>query len=604
MAIHTQTFTAEIENITPITAGVWRIVLKDGEAILTGVNPPATALGSGISDESNMLLNPFIDVRNIDYHPYNAILNNATNISNAAHLQEVDYSNGVIVPTNITQIRNNTAVKAEVSEYIHNAAGMVRGKYTGKQLKAAELSVFTEGDKSFGKSPVIYYNDKYFGYAPDLERTDPVLAGKTQYSLRYLVDDNGEVVDLTNISNKSQYIQQNFREGNLVNVRLQNPRITELGKNPNYYLTGDTRIHKSGERIELILTSESDYGVLMNTLRFQGTDSGIISNYSLTVPPNFTETTLTDSFTVVDFKAASRDEAGYWSAANDEYEFGADSNARVSFYFKGIFENTGNINKREAQARIVRDRGGIITEIASKTFELGVNDIDRVVLESSPEFFESGDKVYVQVKNIDYSGNRVKLRARGYPNSYISPIGVRVNIGSEEYTTLRTTQTPQSSTPLSTSGLFSNGTPNVLTGSLALNDYYEQSIQAHHSGSVYPTSSLHFTVEVGDEFRFSNGISGSAATSPASAEVEVYRVIDVEFVDRIYITLDKAIPSNVSIDGFVLRRYVKDPTSIILNQEKIEGDTSPAFILPQYAPEELESKLSNIIKDLVGQNLI
>ena len=86
--------------------------------------------------------------------------------------------------------------------------------------------------------------------------------------------------------------------------------------------------------------------------------------------------------------------------------------------------------------------------------------------------------------------------------------------------------------------------------------------------------------------------------------MEVYRVIDVEFVDRIYITLDKAIPSNVSIDGFVLRRYVKDPTSIILNQEKIEGDTSPAFLLPQYAPEGLESKLSNIIKNLVGQNLI
>jgi hypothetical protein len=113
-----------------------------------------------------------------------------------------------------------------------------------------------------------------------------------------------------------------------------------------------------------------------------------------------------------------------------------------------------------------------------------------------------------------------------------------------------------------------------------------------------------FTVEPGDEFRFSNGISGSAALNPVTAEAEVYMVTDVEFSDRLHITLDKDIPTEVDIDGFVLRRYVQDPTSIILNQTKTEGDTSPAFVLPQHPPEKLENNLSNIIKDLVGQNLI
>ena len=48
-----QTFTAEIDSIAPVSAGVWRIVLKSQEAILTGVNPPSTLLGPDISAESN-----------------------------------------------------------------------------------------------------------------------------------------------------------------------------------------------------------------------------------------------------------------------------------------------------------------------------------------------------------------------------------------------------------------------------------------------------------------------------------------------------------------------------------------------------------------------
>ena len=577
MAIHTQTFTAEIENITPISSGVWRIVLKDSEAILTGVNPPSTQLGSDISDENNVLLNPFINVYNIDYHPYNAVINNASTISNKSFLQEVDYSTGVIAPANIDQIRNNTATRAEVNEYIHNSAGMVRGKYTGKQLRGQYLNEYTFGDVSYGTTPVVDYTSKYFGYAPSLERTDPLVVGKTQYSLRYLIDDNREVLDMTAVDESRKHTSQNFRQEENVSVRLQNPRITALGAGPNYYLIGDTKVYKSGKRPEYILGTEVTLGEFTTgNIAFEGTS---VSDYGFLATNSTNHITSPAGSTLIFDTEISDDNGpsgnGLYSGSNGNFEFHEASEARVSFRVNGTLKNI-KTQQAEATINIILERSGTDTILETEVIEVPPTDVglnpgtEPFFIQSGLRYFEANDKIRVNVAG---------------------EVGVSVEAGAN----FLNIQTPKPSAAVTGSNIWTTGSSSTgytLTSSAALANQYGTNIQEPLSGSSFPSASLLFTLERGDEFRFNGN------------EDSTYIVTEVKQEGLVYVTLNRPLNPAINIEHFTVRRFVDDPTALITNQKKLAGDTSPAFILPKYAAPDLNDNLDTIIKDLVGQNLI
>ena len=564
------TFTAEIENITPVSTGVWRIILKDREALLD-VESPGFTVGNGISDENNVILTPFINVENIDYHPYNAVLNNATTIANASFLQEVDYSTGTIVPANIDQIRDNNAVRAEVSEYIHNSAGMVRGKYTGKQLTAAELSEYTQGDTSYGTTPVIEYTGKYFAYAPDLERTDPLVVGKAQYSLRYLIDDNREVLDLSAIDEARKHVAQNYREGENVNVRLQNPRITELGAGANYYLIGEAGVYKAGKRPEYILGTEITLGEFTTgNITFEGL---AVSDYSFLANLGTSAATVAPSATTVVFGDKVSDSGNRYDSAGI-YTFDEDSEARVSFSVRGTLKNI-KTQAEDVTIRIVRDRSGTDTILKTTTFTVPPSGVDLTpgtipfLVQSGYRYFDDADGVRVEA---------------------LGAVGISIEVDSD----FKAVQSPQATATIGATQLWTTGSATgfSLTSSAELANMYGSNIQEPLPNTNFPSASLLFTLERGDEFRFGGN------------ESDVYVVLDTVRDGEVYVTLNKALHPSININHFTVRRFVDDPTSLITNQKKLAGDTSPAFVLPKYTAPNLNDNLDAIIKDLVGQNLI
>lgn len=570
----TDTFTAEIENITPVSPGVWRIVLKDREALLQ-VESPGFTVVNDVSDENNVILTPFINIENIDYHPYNALINNASTVSNKAFLQEVDYSSGTIVPANIDQIRENNAVRAEVNEYIHNSAGMVRGKYTGKQLRGQYLNEYTFGDISYGTVPVVDYTSKYFGYAPSLERVDPLVAGKTQYSLRYLIDDNREVLDMTAVDEARKHTSQNYREGEEVSVRLQDPRITALGKGANYYLIGDTKVYKSGRRPEYILGTEITLGEFTTgDISFEGTS---ITDYSFLAERN-SDLSLAPTSQSVIFGTEIADNGNLASAyanGTGKFTFNEDSEARVSFVTRGTLTNI-KTQAESADIKIIRKRGLTDTVLESKTITVPAADIALnngsidFSIQSGFRYFETSDEI--------------RIEAQG-------AVGIDIATGAEFFNI----QTPQPTAAVTGSGIWktgSNSADYILTSSAELATQYGTNIQEPLSGSSFPSASLLFTLERGDEFRF------------GGSEDSVYTVVDAKREGLIYVTLDKPLNPAINIEHFTVRRFVNDPTALITNQKKLAGDTSPAFILPKYAAPDLNDNLDTIIKDLVGQNLI
>jgi hypothetical protein len=128
-----------------------------------------------------VILQPYLPstFENSDYNP---LLNNATAIANSAKLRKVDYSNGVMVPSNIQALRDNTADLADVQEYLYNSTGIVSGRYTGKQLYAENINVFNKG-LIFNKTDIDNYiaqlnlepNEIYYQPCSNLEIVRRVL---------------------------------------------------------------------------------------------------------------------------------------------------------------------------------------------------------------------------------------------------------------------------------------------------------------------------------------------------------------------------------------------------------------------------------------------
>ena len=555
MAATTRTFTATIEDITSVSSGVWRITLANNQAVLS--NNPFDFIAYDNIGDTNVLLNPFINAQNIDYHPYNALLNNASTLSNTGLLQKVDYSGGSTVPINLEQLRNSTADKAEVNEYIHNSAGYISGRYQGKQLVGQTVNEYIVGDKSYGTTPVIEHTSKYFAYGPSAERVDPLMVNKTQYSLKYLVDENENVIDLTAVANAGYFTERNFTEGSVASIKLQDP----LYNGNNSYLNGDYQIVSSGKRPELILTTETSLGSFTATsITFGGSAT---PNYQF-IANKTSDQLISPTAANVTFTNEVSDGSGYYATGTSTYTFGSDSQATLIFITRGSVEN---IKTQAIDLTIEIQLDGTPIQTAVLTVPPGNNF--NFYVSSPSRFFTSGQAV----------------RVRAYAD-----IGLSIKSGAEFYAN----QSPLPNSSVNTAGIWTTGSANNLwlTSSNTLAAIWDVGIQDSLPASTFPSASLPFTVEVGDEIRFDG------------TESRTFKVVDVNKTGKVYIKLDNPVSKQINIEHFTLRRLVDDPSSIIVSQKKTPGAISPVFVIPKYTTEELQQNLETIITNLKVKNLI
>ena len=228
-----------------------------------------------------VILQPYLPstFENSDYNP---LLNNATTVANSAKLRKVDYSNGILVASNIASLRDNTADLADVQEYLYNSSGMVSSRYIGRQLVGEQLNVFNKAtDKSYGSTPVVEQTIPYFGTFSQMSTTEDIKS-VVEVTVPYVTFQDGEVYSSntnTNIKNDIPYI---FTEDKIATVSF---KTNTSGSRKVLALNGEYRIKKGGKRVEPILATQSgsfnSIGKLItkqntfyNTIYF-GEDTGI-----------------------------------------------------------------------------------------------------------------------------------------------------------------------------------------------------------------------------------------------------------------------------------------------------------------------------------------
>jgi hypothetical protein len=200
-----------------------------------------------------VIFKPFLPAR-FDNSDYNPLLNNATKITDSAKLRKVDYTNGILVASNIEALRENTADFAEVQEYPYSSTGTVSGRYIGKQLRGEQINVYNRAtDKSYGSTPVVEQTVSYFGTFSQMSAT-PDINNAVEVTLPYITFQDGEVYSSNTNSDAKNDIQFIFTENKTATVLF---RTNTSGSRKVLALNGDYRIKKGGKRVEPILATQS-----------------------------------------------------------------------------------------------------------------------------------------------------------------------------------------------------------------------------------------------------------------------------------------------------------------------------------------------------------
>lgn len=582
--IRVYTYTALIESIVSVDAGTWRITLQNNQAVIT--TDPLLTVTTDVIGNRAVVLNPYVNTANIDYHPYNAVLNNATEISNASFLQEVDYTQGQVTAANINQIISNEATRAQVNEYIHNSAGLVRGKYKGKQLVGQKLNEYTPvqdtwvGDVSYGKTPVQENRQIYFSYFDWAGGTSPELHNKTQFHIRYLIDKDGNTY--TPDTDEISYIDlvQNFIEHSNVTVRLDNPQIT--GSTDMSVLNGEKEIFKVGVRPEPIIYSQSGSSytgsIIFGDESITDYTFAAVATASL-IAPAYSETTIV-------FSSASFDRQGYYNRNTGQYTFGETPNPSINFVVNVKFTLT--------TANPYDNRTGITLQILSGSSVIVQDDMSlpsannvtyNRTLSTGYRNFSAGDVISVQLVS-DTSISAINA------GSSFTLLQDPMNLVTAGVTQENFWRSGSEFLPLYGYNLGND----YIVANTELASRYNLT-QKDLENSQFKTIKYPFVLQPGDEIRFENTERKAYMITEVNSPQELFRTAGSPLHNGyLIVRLDRPVAKNTNVNFFVIRRYVKDGGYIILNTNKPAGNTSGGTIVPQYITTELKDNLNRALK--------
>jgi hypothetical protein len=120
-------------------------------------------------------LNPGFDPSSLDYQP---LLNNVLNSRSSSLHQDIDYSSGMLTPTNFDLLISGSALKAPVQDSNYTLLRHINPRYNGSRSTSQKLNKWTEGDAgTYGKSPNITSLDRVIYEFTEGSGTSPEILG-------------------------------------------------------------------------------------------------------------------------------------------------------------------------------------------------------------------------------------------------------------------------------------------------------------------------------------------------------------------------------------------------------------------------------------------
>jgi len=551
---------------------------------------PTTITGNQVSQ---VILSGYID-KDFYVDDYNALLGNASIVDTATKLQKVDFGTGMI-PTNIDAIRNGTAEKANVQEYLHNSFGMRSGRYLGRQLEGAKLNEFTIGDRSYGNSPVINYTDAYFAYFRWLNTTNPLVGNhvisKANVKLWYLLDKDGNQTSMGNdqAGITLSKVQQTFKEGSLVDLTLDSSATGDYAA-----LNNTWRVYRSGQRAEPILYSQ--------TGSFVG---DIFQTDGYTSEINFYSDDLINDTPVNSNMFATLFKFGFFEIGKGDIPY------TFTFFDQSIGANisnnplTGIITATPVDAnQSFSFYFALKTKITSKTYYRKDYTIElQKSIDNGTTWTTVGSSIHKCKEKLEvvhkYEDHGVESSNSGQVDFLYRVVATLLDdhwlAGSVKFYNIELSinHSPVNLTTTAATSIWEVDSIDrrYVTASTDVMLYYN-SYQVDLDTANLPSIKYPFTIEQGDELRFEG------------SEAHTYIINDFKIGTDAVLTLDREVPTDVDTSYFLLRRYVDDPSNLILDITTNKDGTSPGVIQTQYPSKDILNNIDTIVTKLKSENSI
>ena len=591
--------TGIIKNITPIGGGKYRISFV--EDTFTGINiPNSQNIVYQTFTDSLVLMDPYINTPNFTYSDFNAVINNALVPRQSNIFWDLDFSTNAIQPVNYQTVisasqQGGDLPKAFVQDYNYQSTPILRRNYLGAKSTSPDFNELSiEG--GFGQLPVVQSEGYYFAFFNWVGGTSPEwgneIADRSAVNVRYYIGEDGNVIEPINDSNgiNLSIVQQNFeQDSNAILSFNDKDGATSQFSN----LEGKHKIFKSGQIPQPIAysqtasISDTEPGGFIPILSFvQGdqqegatNDFRLIAYANSAILQNVGTLSLNTQYLGSDGTFAPQ---GYGTSlaasttplpttltfeAYIEDEIGSLNGSDATFFIQKNTNSAGWVN--------VSQNGQVITPGVTNAVSLTYSDPNSLTT----------DKYRVQVTDTTNGGQ-----------------GQFVNVSTNSY--FKVIQTPPPgigsvgpsavapNTPLDYWQKVGLGVTKIIKPQ-ALLDVYDQR-QENVSGSGFNPITFDFNVQVGDEIRF------------LGTETHTYTVVEVKNNQSPpHIVFDRNINlTNTQMNWFLHRRYVTDPSYLILEVDKPSGGTSTGVLTPEYFYGETEEKVNSILKELTRDNLL
>jgi hypothetical protein len=236
---------------------------------------------------------------------YNPLLNNVLLSRTSIYREDVDYSSGQLVPVNQQLLISGTATPAQVQDYNWSVRRSTLPRYEGSKLTGAKINIYTAGDKSYGKEPVINKYQTSFLTFKEIRNAYPELIGKSTLWINSLVDKDGNqlAVDYSTGSIYYYNLIDNFGKDSNVNLQITTIPSGTLQTD----LDQSTTVYRPALLWpKVILTNESGSNYSLNFPRWTTGSSGLAFYETNTTSSLVNKVTVTNLLASWSFGNSSR----------------------------------------------------------------------------------------------------------------------------------------------------------------------------------------------------------------------------------------------------------------------------------------------------------
>jgi hypothetical protein len=547
-------------------------------------------------------------------------------------LWDLDYNSDQILPVNygiVTQSINDSQIDnyasytnpnnpyAYVQDYNYNLKRSIYPRYIGSIISSAQYNVYTPGDISYGKTATIDKIKYQYAYLLDIYGASIYLPGRSNAQIKYLIDNDENVLDLTKTNKNIFSVQNIFKSKETADVSLfeydeKNPYSQQLVNNPTL------EIFEGGFRYLPILHNVS--GSSSNNQRYTLT-SPAIERIDVSSPAIPGDAVLDETNWTVQW-FTNEDEVEPCTPGNLDGTSNYSSSFRVSY-------NGGNVpyNVTATVSTIVNASGVCGTEPRSFNAAIqsgsgfGLTDVVFTTTQTSNCF---GDWSFIGLPpTFEYISTCLQPFVSDV-TARRSGSGTPPAAGSSTFLEYYTTQVTGSSC------LYFISESNQLVFNSTIAYYYNRNGLTFNSNSDLAWTSsllddviLPFTLDIGDKIslydsasrlgwdeRFEYVVKNTSVTgsgvSGSRLLVELDRPANLAlFITGSTIPVDTLTNAPWRACRYIVWKHVPDETNVMLRYNPKDSTiVENGILFPQYIDPTVRNNSGNVIKALKQQNLI